>query len=81
MGVSSAARVQQGLLRGLPAHTPAAVVQHVSLPQQRAWRCTLGDLADTVRREGVGSPAIIIVGDVLRAMQDLAQRALEQRVA
>ena len=81
MGVSSAAKLQQGLLRGLPAHTPAAVVHNVSLATQREWRCTLSDLANTVRREGVGSPAIIIVGDVLRAMQDLAQRAPEQRVA
>ena len=81
MGVSSAATVQQGLLRGLPAHTPAAVMHNVSLATQREWRCTLGNLADTVRREGIGSPAIIIVGDVLRAMQDLAQRPQEQRVA
>ena len=81
MGVSSAAKVQEGLLRGLPAHTPAAVVRNVSLSTQREWRCTLGSLAETVRREGVGSPAIIIVGDVLRAMQDLAQRPQQRRVA
>lgn len=81
MGVSSAAKVQEGLLRGLPAHTPAAVVLNVSLATQREWRCTLGSLVDTVRRESIGSPAIIIVGDVLRAMHGLAKRPQEQRVA
>jgi uroporphyrin-III C-methyltransferase len=67
MGVATVEALQQGLLQGLPAATPVAVVQHASLPQQRQLHATLGELAAAVRREGMGSPAIIVVGDVLKA--------------
>ena len=71
MGVASAAGLQAGLLQGLAPTTPLAIVQHASLPQQRHARCTLAELAQTIEREDLGSPAIIIVGDVLRALQSL----------
>ncbi|HEX6363918.1 MAG TPA: uroporphyrinogen-III C-methyltransferase, partial [Albitalea sp.] len=65
MGVAQAARLQAGLLQALPATTPVAVVQHASLPQQREVVTTLGDLVDAIEREGLGSPAVIVVGDVV----------------
>ena len=81
MGVATVESLQQGLLAALPASTPVAVVQHASLPTQRHLSATLGELAAEVRREGMGSPAIIIVGDVLRATQCLGQAARESLVA
>ena len=80
MGVAQAAALQAGLLRALPASTPLAVVQHASLPQQRQVLASLGTLCETLARERLGSPAIIIVGDVLRgalavAMPDASRRA------
>jgi uroporphyrin-III C-methyltransferase len=81
MGVGRAEAVQQGLLEGLAAHTPVAVVQHASLPQQRHAVATLGTLATTIAREGLGSPAIIIVGDVMRGVQSLAVRAHVEQAA
>ena len=80
MGVAQAAALQAGLLRALPASTPLAVVQHASLPQQRQVLASLGTLCETLARERLGSPAIIIVGDVLRgalavAMADASRRA------
>lgn len=68
MGVSTLGTLQAGLLDGLPGDTPAAVVQHASLPQQRHAVATLATLAETVRREGLGSPAIVVIGDVLRGL-------------
>ncbi len=81
MGVSTVESVQQGLLAGLGADTPVAVVQHASLPQQRQACCTLRELVATIAREGLGSPAIIIVGDVVRGAMSLAQQELPARVA
>jgi uroporphyrin-III C-methyltransferase len=81
MGVTSIDALQSGLLQGLPATTPAALVQHASLPQQRQWHCTLGSLAQTVRAERIGSPAIAIVGDVLRGAQTLAQAPRVEQAA
>jgi uroporphyrin-III C-methyltransferase len=71
MGISSIESLQAGLLQGLAAQTPAAVIQHASLPTQRHIHSTLEGLAATVRRENIGSPAIIVVGDVLRAANSL----------
>ncbi len=64
MGIATVEAIEAGLLQGLAGATPVAIVQHASLPQQRHARCPLAELAQTVAREGLGSPAIIVVGDV-----------------
>ena len=73
MGVSGAGQIEQGLLAGLPAHTPVALVQHASLPAQRHAVTTLGALHATLQREGLGSPCVIVVGDVFRGLLELQQ--------
>lgn len=65
MGIGGVAQIAQQLLTGLPASTPAAVVQNASLPNQHHVLCTLGTLAATIQSEGMRSPGIIVVGDVL----------------
>jgi uroporphyrin-III C-methyltransferase len=79
MGIGTIEALQAGLLPGLPPATPAAAIQHASLPHQRHVECRLDALAATVRREGIASPAIVIVGDVLRArasIESAAERTL-----
>ena len=66
MGVSGSQQIQTELLTGLPAHTPVAVIQHATLPQQRHAVTTLGQLRATIEHEGLGSPAVIVVGDVVQ---------------
>lgn len=73
MGVAQAAQIEAGLLQGLSPDTPLAVVQHASLPQQRHVVTQLAQLRATLQREGLGSPAIIIVGDVLRGLHAVQQ--------
>jgi uroporphyrin-III C-methyltransferase len=68
MGVSGAARIQEGLLSGLPARTPVAIVQRASLPEQRHAVTTLGALAATIEAEALVSPSVIVVGDVVRGI-------------
>ena len=65
MGVSGARRIQNELLTGLPASTPAAVIQNASLPTQRHIITTLGALANAINAAGLASPSIIVVGDVI----------------
>jgi uroporphyrin-III C-methyltransferase len=77
MGVARIAALQAGLLEALPGNTPAAVVQHASLPQQRHAVCTLASLAQTVEREGLGSPAIVVIGDVVRGLARAASVAAQ----
>ena len=84
MGVSSLNHICQGLLQGLPAHTPVAVVQNASLLSQREALTTLAGLVNTVQREQLQSPSIIVVGDVVqvaRAWQQADRQTKAQRVA
>ncbi len=81
MGVASVEALQSGLLCALGAGTPAAVLQDASLATQRHAVCTLGTLAATVSAEGLASPAIIIVGDVLSGLAQLAEQAPAHRAA
>ncbi len=66
MGVQHLAHIQAGLLGTLPAGTPAALVQHASTPQERRLITNLGQLKTDAEQAGIGSPAILIVGDVLQ---------------
>jgi uroporphyrin-III C-methyltransferase len=73
MGVSSAAPIQSGLLAGLPASTPVAIIQNATLPHQRHTVATLGALHEAIARDGLASPSVIVVGDVLRGLSSVAQ--------
>ncbi len=73
MGVSSAQYLQDELSSGLPASTPVAVIQNASLPEQRHVTTELGQLAKAIAREHISSPAIIVVGEVTRALALAAQ--------
>jgi uroporphyrin-III C-methyltransferase len=81
MGVSGAARIEQGLLAELPAATPVAVVQRVSLPGERQLVTTLGDLSAAIAREQLASPAVIVVGDVISGVAAMAEQQAQARVA
>ncbi len=73
MGMSGAAQLQASLLCGLSPHTPVAVIQHVSLSTQRHVVCTLSELHNTVVRDQMASPSVIVVGDVLQGLLHLEQ--------
>lgn len=71
MGISGAARIQQELLQGLPPETPVAIVQNASLPTQRHATTTLAGLQHTLVEQQLQSPSVIVVGDVVKALQSL----------
>ncbi len=78
MGVAGVQQLQDELLGGLPPSTPVALIQDASLPSQRQFVTELGQLAHTVTLEKIGSPAIMVVGDVARAA-DLVAQTLPRR--
>lgn len=60
------APIQAGLLGTLVADTRAALVQHASTSQERYLLTNSGQLTANAEQAGIGSPAIWIVGDVLK---------------
>jgi len=59
------------IAHGLPAGTPAALVQSGTTPQQRVLTGTLQTLPDIVRRSNVKAPTLIIIGDVVTLRERL----------
>ena len=70
MGVARCAEIVAALQAGgLPADTPAAVVQHGCTGRQRHRVTVLKELPQALRRANLGSPAIIVVGNVAAMAQ------------
>ena len=78
MGIRGAEQLQADLMQGLPADTPVAVIHNVSLPDQRHAVCSLGTLHETVMREALASPSVIVVGDVLEGLASVQSHSFTQ---
>ena len=75
MGVAGCEHIQNELLKGLAASTPVAIIQNASLPAQRHAVASLGSLRRTIESEGLQSPSVIVVGDVLHGLAAVASSA------
>jgi len=72
MGVGGIAEIcRQMIAHGLPASHPAAVVQHGTTRRQRVLTADLATLPERVHAAGIASPALIIVGTVVRLQEKL----------
>lgn len=66
MGVKTLPDIVKHLLAaGMPAHTPALAVQSGTLSGQRQIVATLTTLHDAMIANDIGSPAIVVIGDVV----------------
>ena len=80
MGVGNLPTICGELVRhGLPASTPAALVEQVSLPGQRCITGTLQDLPQLAQQHRVRPPALIVVGEVV-ALQPQLMRGMQATV-
>jgi uroporphyrin-III C-methyltransferase len=79
MGVTGSEQIQNELLLGLAASTPVAIIQNASLPSQRHAVSTLSNLRATIEQEGLHSPSVIVVGDVLQGLAAMADNAAAQQ--
>ncbi|MFT9015431.1 MAG: siroheme synthase CysG [Acetobacter sp.] len=67
MGLSALPELCARLMeRGLPPDWPAALIEHGTLPDQRVVVGTLATLPDQAATQTVRSPALIIIGEVIR---------------
>ena len=73
MGLVGLAEIcRQLIAHGLPAHTPAAVVQQGTTQRQRVVTATLANLAERVVVAEMKPPCLIIVGSVVTLREKLA---------
>jgi uroporphyrin-III C-methyltransferase len=81
MGVARCRQIQAALLAGgKPGDTPVAVIQSATGNGQAHLLTTLGALADDLAVSGLGSPSIIVVGDVVRCADVVRNPALAEAV-
>jgi len=79
MGLANAELIRRELQRhGLPAEHPVALVERGTTPEQRQVITCLGELVETIAREGLRPPTLIVVGEVVRLADTLAQPAPEE---
>ncbi len=73
MGVKRLAANAASLIEaGREAGEPAAAVERGTMDGQRTVIATLGTLAETVERENVSAPALIVIGPVVQRREALA---------
>ncbi|MFM2450668.1 MAG: hypothetical protein RIS44_3118 [Pseudomonadota bacterium] len=78
MGVARAEHIVQALIEGgLSPHTPAAIISAAHTPQQRQAVCVLERLVSTIAEEGLVSPALLVIGDVVRVAPMWEERATQ----
>jgi uroporphyrin-III C-methyltransferase len=67
MGIARPAHIVQALsAAGMDPATPACVIENGTLGNQRDVVCTLRTLEREVRASNLGSPAVIVIGEVVR---------------
>ena len=72
MGVTALADTARRLIEsGRPPTTPVAIVESGWTPAQRTTIATLADAAEVAEREGVRSPAVVVVGEVVRIREQV----------
>jgi uroporphyrinogen III methyltransferase/synthase len=72
MGVKRLAENAAALIAaGRDAGEPAAAVERGTWPRQRTVTATLGTIAGAVAREGIGAPALVVVGAVAARREQL----------
>lgn len=65
MGVNQLKGIAEIFQSAGKANTPVAVIQDGSLPTQKEAIGTIATIEEKVRRSGVGSPAVIVIGEVV----------------
>ncbi|QNN43685.1 uroporphyrinogen-III C-methyltransferase [Pedobacter roseus] len=72
MGMRKLAEISTAYKKAGLGSTPSAIIQHATLPHQKQGTCEIKDIQEMALREGLAYPAIIIIGDVVKAREIVA---------
>lgn len=72
MGLGKLGEIAEGLMQaGMSPHMPAAVISHATMPDQQVCTAPLNEIEREVKEAGIESPALIVVGEVIRFRERL----------
>jgi uroporphyrin-III C-methyltransferase len=81
MGIATCGDIQRKLMAGgMPGTTPAVVISNATRADQRSLVTRLDRLGTDLAASGLGSPAILVVGEVARFARDEFAQEMQQRL-
>src|SRR5262245_12242095 len=82
MGLTNLPEIAKALIAGgLKPSTPVAVIMAATTPVERVLVATLATVAERAQADGIVSPALIVVGDIVSMRAELGREALEAKSA
>ena len=71
MGMSKLASIQAVFAQHGKSNTPVAIIQNGSLPEERIAICQVHNMVATAAEQGLGAPAIIVMGEVVNERKSI----------
>jgi uroporphyrin-III C-methyltransferase len=82
MGLKNLPEIAAALIEGgLAPSTPVAAIMAATTPIERVLVATLATVAERAAADGIVSPALIVVGDIVSLRAELGREALEAKSA
>nr|WKN36679.1 uroporphyrinogen-III C-methyltransferase [Tunicatimonas sp. TK19036] len=81
MGMRQLPKIQAVFETYGQGETPVAIVQNGSLPEEKMGVATVSSMVEMAEEEKLGSPAIIVIGDVVRERNSHSVQALVKTAA
>lgn len=72
MGMKKLTEISSSYIMSGRGTVPAAIIQNASMPHQKQVICEVKDLSQAAMNSGLSHPAIIIIGDVVKAAEFVA---------
>ena len=67
MGLGTLPIISRSLMaHGMPADTPAALIERATTAQERCFTATLAELPQVAKAQGLVSPTLIVIGEVVQ---------------
>lgn len=66
MGMNNLERITKIFAQAGKPNTPVAIIQNGTMPDEQVALGTVSNINEIVKEEGLGSPAIILIGEVVR---------------
>jgi uroporphyrin-III C-methyltransferase len=80
MGVSKLGEIAEIYKKANKHEVPVAIIQNGSLPNENIALGTVNTINDSAREEKIGSPAVIVIGEVVRHHKQFAAKTLQKEL-